>query len=348
MIQSISKPASGLTSQPAKGNLSCDAVASAYSSSFFSRPCSWRIDRPTPSRAAASAGSGSTRATRPRRRRPRLATSAAPSTWPGHPTKPPSTSPPTSRSSSGSTAQQVGKGSDPKRVYRFDVKKHIGVGKNVLAVEAKGSGGPSGLLVRASYLPNGMSVVPLLSDGSWKSAKTAAEGWQKPDFDDGKWQAAKVLGQYGKVGPWKGLVWDAGGDDRFTVPPGFRVEQVIKETNLARQHVLRRQGPAAGLAMRRGRSCSAPASRSASDRRAAQQGPGLLRPGQELPGHVLGEGRSAAGRQRAARHRPVPRHATRTTTTRPTRSSCCTSSRAAWASTARTPSSTGRTAGSTS
>lgn len=126
---------------------------------------------------------------------------------------------------------QVGQGSDPKRVFRFDVNKHVGVGKNVIAVEAKGSGGPSGLLIRASYLPNGTSVVPLLSDASWKSSRTAADGWQKAEFDDGKWQPAKVLGSYGKVGPWKGLVWDAGGDDRFSVPPGFKVEQVIKENN---------------------------------------------------------------------------------------------------------------------
>jgi putative heme-binding domain-containing protein len=124
----------------------------------------------------------------------------------------------------------VGKGENPKRVFHFDIKKHLLAGNNVVAVEAKGSGGPSGLLVRMSYVPNGQSVVGISGDASWKTAKTAGAGWEKVDFDDGKWAAAKVLGPYGKAGPWKNLIWDAGGDDRFAVPPGFRVEKVINET----------------------------------------------------------------------------------------------------------------------
>jgi putative heme-binding domain-containing protein len=123
---------------------------------------------------------------------------------------------------------QVGKGDNPKRVYHFDVKKHVIAGKNSVAIEATGSGGPSGLLVRLMYVPNGQSVVGIPSDASWKVTKTKEAGWEKTEFDDGKWTAAKVLGPYGKTGPWKGQVWDAGGDDRFSVPPGFRVEQALK------------------------------------------------------------------------------------------------------------------------
>jgi putative heme-binding domain-containing protein len=124
---------------------------------------------------------------------------------------------------------EVGKGDNPKRVYLFDIKKHMVVGKNVVAVEARGSGGPSGLLARIGFVPNGTSRVGLSSDATWKASKDAADGWQKADFDDSKWAAAKVLGAFGKVGPWKGLVWDAGGDDRFSVPPGFRVELAVKD-----------------------------------------------------------------------------------------------------------------------
>jgi putative heme-binding domain-containing protein len=122
----------------------------------------------------------------------------------------------------------IGKGDNPKRVYHFDVKKHVIAGKNSVAIEAIGSGGPSGLLVRLMYVPNGQSVVGIPSDASWKVTKTKDAGWEKTEFDDGKWTAAKVLGPYGKTGPWKGQVWDAGGDDRFSVPPGFRVEQALK------------------------------------------------------------------------------------------------------------------------
>jgi putative heme-binding domain-containing protein len=123
---------------------------------------------------------------------------------------------------------EIGKGDNPKRVYHFDVKKYVLAGKNSVAIEAIGSGGPSGLLVRLMYVPNGQSVVGIPSDASWKVTKMKEAGWEKTEFDDGKWTAAKVLGAYGKTGPWKGQVWDAGGDDRFSVPPGFRVEQALK------------------------------------------------------------------------------------------------------------------------
>ena len=148
--------------------------------------------------------------------------------------------------------KEIGKGDNPKRVYRFDLAKHLVVGKNVVTVTANGSGGPSGLLARIAFVPNGQSVVAMTGDASWKTSKTKADGWEAVAFDDGKWDAAKVLGQYGKVGPWKGLVWDAGGDDRFAVPPGFRVEQVVKEPlslvnmcfdNLGRLLVSKENGP---------------------------------------------------------------------------------------------------------
>ncbi|HXG10864.1 MAG TPA: HEAT repeat domain-containing protein [Gemmataceae bacterium] len=123
---------------------------------------------------------------------------------------------------------EVGRGDDGKAVFRFDVRRHLVHGKNVLAVEAANTEGPAGLLVRLGYVPNGQSRLALFSDGSWKASKKAEEGWQKVDFDDSTWPAVKVLGPYGKVEPWKQVVWPDGGDDRFTVPPGFRVEPVVR------------------------------------------------------------------------------------------------------------------------
>lgn len=122
---------------------------------------------------------------------------------------------------------QVGRGKDWKRIYRFDIKKHIVNGLNVVAVRAHNTGGSAGLLVRLGYVPNGTSRTAVTSDSTWKSSKTAPEDWQKVDFDDKAWSAVKVIGPVGKAGPWRDLVWDAGGDDRFAVPPGFRVEMVI-------------------------------------------------------------------------------------------------------------------------
>jgi putative heme-binding domain-containing protein len=124
--------------------------------------------------------------------------------------------------------KEVGKGNDAKRVYQFDIKAHLAHGNNVIAVQAKNNKGPAGLLVRIGYVPNGMSRAAQFSDGSWKASKTADAGWETTKFDDSKWQPAKVIGPYGSAGPWKGLTWDAGGDDRFSVPPGFKVEMVAK------------------------------------------------------------------------------------------------------------------------
>jgi putative heme-binding domain-containing protein len=121
---------------------------------------------------------------------------------------------------------EIGKGNDWKKVYRFDVTKHLVHGRNVIAVKAENEGSAAGLLVRLAYVPNGQSRLSQFSGGTWKASKTAAEGWQKIEFNDDAWQPVKVIAPYGQ-GPWKGLVWEGGGDDRFAVPPGFAVELVV-------------------------------------------------------------------------------------------------------------------------
>jgi putative heme-binding domain-containing protein len=124
---------------------------------------------------------------------------------------------------------RVGSGEDWKRVERFDVKKHLLTGANVIAVEARNDGAAAGLIVRLAYIPKGDTVKTLVSDGRWKASKSAAAGWQKLDYKDAKWDDAKVLGPYGKVGPWTDIVWGVkGGTGRFIVPDGFRVEPAVK------------------------------------------------------------------------------------------------------------------------
>jgi putative heme-binding domain-containing protein len=126
---------------------------------------------------------------------------------------------------------KLGEGKEWKRVQSFDVKKHLVNGDNIIAVAATNTDGPAGLLVRLGYVPNGQNKMAIVSDGTWKASKTAAEGegWQKVGFDDSKWQSAKVLGPYG-MQPWGNLTWQGGGggDDRFSVPEGFRVEQAVR------------------------------------------------------------------------------------------------------------------------
>lgn len=124
---------------------------------------------------------------------------------------------------------QVGEGEGPGRVYAFDARPLLSGGKNAIALLVHhASTGPAGLLARLAYVPNGQSRTAIVSDETWRSSAKTTPGWQKTDFDDGGWGVARVLGPYGKTGPWKGLTWDSGSDDRFQVPPGFRVEMAAR------------------------------------------------------------------------------------------------------------------------
>jgi putative heme-binding domain-containing protein len=123
---------------------------------------------------------------------------------------------------------RVGEGDHWEVLYRFDAKKHLRAGKNVLAVEAKNDGGPAGLVVRLGHTAAGGPRQFVVSDADWKSARSATAGWQKVDFDDGKWGKVRVVGPYGKAGPWSiGPV--TGGPRTFQAPPGFRVEPAVRD-----------------------------------------------------------------------------------------------------------------------
>src|SRR5262249_27793957 len=115
----------------------------------------------------------------------------------------------------------------------FDVRKLMKHGPNVIAVEAHNEGGPAGLIVKLSYVPNGQTRLALVSDGEWKSSKSADKGWQELEFEDKGWKPVKVIGPYGKVGPWRNATGGGGGGGprRFTVPEGFKVELAVKKPN---------------------------------------------------------------------------------------------------------------------
>ncbi len=125
---------------------------------------------------------------------------------------------------------RVGEGEEWKDVRRYDVKKHLVRGKNVIAVEATNDSGPAGLIVRLSYAATGSPRLALATDASWRASKSAPEDWRKVEFDDRKWSKVKVLGAYGKTAPWGGGgVVGKGAPRRFTVPAGFKVEEAVKD-----------------------------------------------------------------------------------------------------------------------
>lgn len=83
----------------------------------------------------------------------------------------------------------------------------------VISVTAKAWGFKHGILGSFS---NG-----LVTNESWKCTKDLYPGWNTPEFDDGNWPAAVVLGKHG-VTPWGNIagistsakwIWTAG--------PGF-------------------------------------------------------------------------------------------------------------------------------
>jgi putative heme-binding domain-containing protein len=119
----------------------------------------------------------------------------------------------------------LGQGQDPRRIFSFEVRKYLRNGENVLAVAVQPlPGQPLGLLVRLGYVPNGQSKQALVSDAAWQGSWQAGPGWQQPGYSARDWHAVRLLGPVGKAGPFPDLVWD----ERFQVPPGFRVEPAVR------------------------------------------------------------------------------------------------------------------------
>ena len=125
---------------------------------------------------------------------------------------------------------KVGEGDNWASLSRFNVLEHLVNGKNVISVAATNEGGPAGLVVRLRYKA-GKRSASIVSDSAWKVSKMSAKGWEKVDFDDGKWSKVRVLGAYGKVGPWTGGGGGGvrGGPPRFSPAQGFKVELAVKD-----------------------------------------------------------------------------------------------------------------------
>lgn len=89
-----------------------------------------------------------------------------------------------------------------QRPKRWDLTGRVAPGRCVLAVEAVNTlPGPAGLLVKfTAELADGEKIV-LTSGPTWKCQPRAVANWQQPDFDDQRWTAASVVGQYGDR-PW--------------------------------------------------------------------------------------------------------------------------------------------------
>jgi serine/threonine protein kinase len=104
-----------------------------------------------------------------------------------------------------------------RRVEYFDVARYLKPGSNLIAVQATGkAGGPSGLLAQLTYACPGDPHVTLVSDVTWKTARTVGTGWQLPATADAPWASARIVAPYGKgEAGWQHLVWDTVVQDHF-------------------------------------------------------------------------------------------------------------------------------------
>jgi len=125
-----------------------------------------------------------------------------------------------------------------KRPKRWDVTGMIVPGRIVIAVEAINTlPGPAGLIVKfVAELTDGQKII-LASDEDWKSQSKDAANWQQPDFDDQKWPAAGVVGDFG-ARPWGRVAVPAA-----AAPGGTPVGNVAQVAQEAIQRVSRADRP---------------------------------------------------------------------------------------------------------
>src|SRR3569833_1945483 len=83
-----------------------------------------------------------------------------------------------------------------------DISAGLHSGRNVIALEAANAFvGPAGQIGKLHVPGSAGAPLDLVTDDTWKSAATAATGWQQPDFDDSAWPAALAAAHNGDA-PW--------------------------------------------------------------------------------------------------------------------------------------------------
>ncbi|WP_394618832.1 family 78 glycoside hydrolase catalytic domain [Lentzea sp. JNUCC 0626] len=88
-----------------------------------------------------------------------------------------------------------------QRAVTVDLRSALVTGANTLAIAVRNSNtGPAGLIARARIVTAG-ATADLITDGSWKAGRSAAEGWERPGSADAAWPQAADLGSYGTA-PW--------------------------------------------------------------------------------------------------------------------------------------------------
>lgn len=99
--------------------------------------------------------------------------------------------------------ERAGAGIEWQQLDRYDITKLLKPGKNCIAVLAENAEDDSaGLVVRVTVQEKGGEPVSHSSGPGWKSSLREQPRWREATFDDSGWQAAYVLGPFGKTAPW--------------------------------------------------------------------------------------------------------------------------------------------------
>ena len=92
-------------------------------------------------------------------------------------------------------------GGDWNNARTADVKKHLNVGRNVIAVRGWNEGGVAGLVGQLDIAPSTSRHKIVNTDASWQSSRSKASGWEALGFDANGWSNSREVGELG-VSPW--------------------------------------------------------------------------------------------------------------------------------------------------
>jgi hypothetical protein len=96
-------------------------------------------------------------------------------------------------------------------------------------------GADRGIIGTLEDLSDGGSKVVIVTDASWRSAKTAPAGWRELGFDDSAWDMATVVGNHGDA-PWGALLGSSAAKWLWTAPiPDSTADKPNAETGYFRK-----------------------------------------------------------------------------------------------------------------
>lgn len=97
--------------------------------------------------------------------------------------------------------EAIGQGQDWSRLGTYTVTPSLRSGRNVIAVEGGGDGGLDALLCDLKMDSRSGEAFRVSSDGTWRCSAKGGDDWNQAGFDDGTWQAVRVLGP-ADAAPW--------------------------------------------------------------------------------------------------------------------------------------------------